>query len=60
MTLFIACLLVYHFDMSWWWYGIAAAIYVVQGLALDWTLRELHRKLDFALAQLDRILFPRG
>ncbi len=27
MTLFIACLLIYHFNMAWWWYGIAAAIW---------------------------------
>ncbi len=24
MTLLIACLLIYHFDMAWWWYVVAA------------------------------------
>ena len=28
MTLFIACLLIYHFDMDWWWYAIAALIWI--------------------------------
>jgi hypothetical protein len=27
MTLFIACLLIYHYHMEWWWYAIAAAIW---------------------------------
>ena len=28
MTLFIASLLIYHYNMEWWWYAIAAAIWV--------------------------------
>jgi len=27
MTLFIAALLIYHFDMAWWWYAIAVTIW---------------------------------
>jgi len=27
MTLFIASLLIYRFDMAWWWYGVAVAIW---------------------------------
>ncbi len=27
MTLFISYLLIYHFDMSWLWYGVATAIW---------------------------------
>ena len=28
MTLFIAILLIYHFDMDWWWYAIAVVIWI--------------------------------
>ena len=28
MTLFISFLLIYNFNMDWWWYGIATAIWV--------------------------------
>ncbi len=28
MTLFIAFLLIYNFDMDWWWYGIATALWM--------------------------------
>lgn len=27
MTLFIACLLIYHLNMEWWWYPVAAAVW---------------------------------
>jgi len=27
MTMLIACLLIYHFNMAWW-YGIAAVIWI--------------------------------
>ena len=27
MTLLIACLLIYHFNMPWWWYAVAAMIW---------------------------------
>jgi hypothetical protein len=27
MTLFIAGLLIYHYNMEWWWYGVAALIW---------------------------------
>jgi len=40
MTLFIACLLIYHFDMEWWWYVIAFAIWVAHFM--------LHSDLDKA------------
>lgn len=26
--MFIACLLIYHYNMEWWWYGIAAVIWM--------------------------------
>ena len=29
MTLFIACLLIYHLNIEWWWYLVAAAIWGV-------------------------------
>ena len=29
MTLFIACLLIWKFDLDWWWYGAAALIWIV-------------------------------
>lgn len=29
MTLFIASLLIYNFNMEWWWYGVAAVIWIV-------------------------------
>ena len=35
MTLFIACLLIYHFNMEWWWYGVAAAIWLYQLYVLE-------------------------
>jgi len=28
MTLFIACLLIYHFNMDFYWYAIAVAIWM--------------------------------
>lgn len=28
MTLLIACLLIYHYDMSGWWYVAAGAVWV--------------------------------
>ena len=28
MTLFIACILLYHFQMEWWWYAAAIVAYV--------------------------------
>jgi len=27
MTLLIACLLIYHYDMAWWWYAIAGTVW---------------------------------
>ncbi len=30
MTLLIACLLIYHMDLSGWWYGIAGVIWLAQ------------------------------
>jgi hypothetical protein len=41
MTLFIACILIYHFGMAWWWYPIAAVIWAA-GVALQlwWTHNE--------------------
>jgi hypothetical protein len=28
MTLFIACLLIYHYGVAWWWYGIATLVWL--------------------------------
>jgi hypothetical protein len=28
MTLFISFLLIYNFNMDWWWYGIATVLWV--------------------------------
>jgi hypothetical protein len=30
MTLFIACLLIYHFSLPWWLYVIAVAIWALR------------------------------
>lgn len=30
MTLLVACLLIYHMDLSWWWYGITGVIWLAQ------------------------------
>ena len=27
MTLLIACLLIYHYNMEWWWYAIGAVVW---------------------------------
>lgn len=35
MTLFIAGLLIYNFNMDWWWYGIAAGIWLYRAYALE-------------------------
>ena len=41
MTLFIACILIYHFGMAWWWYPLAAAIWAVRvGLHVWWSRDE--------------------
>lgn len=28
MTLLIACLLIYHYDLAWWWYAVAGVIWL--------------------------------
>lgn len=33
MTLFIAVVLLYHFDMGWAWYAVATALWAAHGLA---------------------------
>jgi len=35
MTLFIACLLIYHFHMVWWWYVIAVVIWLLS-ITVHW------------------------
>lgn len=40
MTLFIACLLIYHFHMEWWWYGVAAALWLPHAWAIGNTFTE--------------------
>jgi len=39
MTLLIACLLIYHLDLSPWWYGLATALWVFRAWAIDKTIR---------------------
>jgi hypothetical protein len=34
MTLFIACLLIYHYNMEWWWYGVAFGLWWARSAAL--------------------------
>lgn len=29
MSLLIACLLIYNFNMPWWWYAIAGLVWIV-------------------------------
>ena len=28
MTLLIACLLIYHYNMPWWWYAVAGVVWM--------------------------------
>lgn len=39
MTLFIACLILYHFDSSWWLYVVALIIWIAH-CTLNPTIRE--------------------
>lgn len=39
MTLFIACLLIYHLNLDWWWYLIAAVLWGWRILLLDKIVR---------------------
>lgn len=40
MTLLIACLLIYNFQMSAWWYLVAIAVWIVKLIALDRIIRD--------------------
>lgn len=40
MTLFIACLLIYNFNLSAWWYAVAAGIWALKLFALDKITRD--------------------
>lgn len=40
MTLFIACLLIYGFDLPWWLYPIAATLWFVRAKLLHGALQE--------------------
>ena len=35
MTLLIACLLIYNFEMSGWWYIVASFVWLAQAAYLD-------------------------
>lgn len=39
MTLLIACLLIYHFNLPAWWYAFAAGTWVVRAWAIDFAIR---------------------
>jgi hypothetical protein len=39
MTLLIACLLIYHMDLSGWWYAVAAGIWTVRWFLFDKALK---------------------
>jgi hypothetical protein len=39
MTLFIACLLIYHYDMGWIWYAVAGAIWLTHLGIVIWERR---------------------
>ena len=28
MTMLIACLLIHHYDMAWWWYAVAGITWI--------------------------------
>jgi hypothetical protein len=30
MSLLIGCILIYHYDLGWWWYAVAAGWYWVE------------------------------
>jgi len=40
MTLFIACILIHHFAMAWWWYPIAVAIWLLGFVLQYWWTHE--------------------
>jgi len=41
MTLLIACMLIYHFDMSSWWYVAAGAIWLFRLAVLKYALSDV-------------------
>lgn len=53
MTLFIACILIYHFDMGWGWYILAVVIWglhhaSLEGHAKDGALKALQKHFPTA------------
>ena len=46
MTLFIACILIHHFGMIWWWYLVATVVWAASILAkVYWTVEDSPRRL---------------
>lgn len=43
MTLLIACLLIYHFNMSAWWYAVAAILWIAKVAILYSAMADLDR-----------------
>lgn len=41
MTLLIACLLVYHLNMPWWWYVVATIIWLAKMAVLKAAMADL-------------------
>lgn len=56
MTLFIACLLINRFNMDWWWYLVAVALYGGHDLVERMRMKEFRD----SLYRLERGIAPPG
>ena len=52
MTLFISCLLIYHYDMDPWWYVVATVLYVGHLAMLNEQPAQLFHHFKQLLARL--------
>jgi len=41
MTLLIACILIYNFNMEWWWYAIVGATWIAHTFPVLGSIRRL-------------------
>jgi hypothetical protein len=55
MTLLIACILIYHYDMQWWWYAIAFAVEFGELSAKVDARRYIRERMDLLLARLGEL-----
>ena len=52
MTLFVACLIIYQFDMNLWLYLVAAGLWLVQVTAVRQGINMFWDKVDVITQQL--------